>query len=77
MLSRKFVMLVVVSCVIAFPISYYVMNEWLQSFAYHVTIEIEAFFLTTIALIVIALITVGTQTWRAANSNPAQVIRTE
>jgi putative ABC transport system permease protein len=77
MLSRKFVILVMLAFIIATPVAYYVMHEWLQTFAYHVTLEVSAFVITAVMMVLIALLTVGSQTWRAATSNPTEVLRGE
>lgn len=77
LISRRFINLVIISFVFAAPIAYYIMDKWLQTFAYHITIGIGVFILTAIVMLLIALLTVGSQTWRAATANPTDVIRNE
>ncbi len=77
MLSRKFLILVLIAFCLAAPLAYYVMDQWLQSFAYHVTLGIWTFLLTAAAMIFISLATVGSQTWSAAITNPVDVLRSE
>jgi putative ABC transport system permease protein len=77
LLSRDFVKLVLISCVIAVPISYYFMNEWLKDYEYKINIS-AGVFVTVIALsIFITLITVSFQAIRAATANPTKSLRTE
>lgn len=76
-LSREFVMLVIVSNVLAWPISYYVMNKWLQSFAYRVDFSWWIFVLAGAMALVVALMTVSWQAIKAAVSNPVESLRYE
>jgi putative ABC transport system permease protein len=77
LLSKDFVILVVVSIVIASPIAYYIMNKWLQDFAYRVEISWWIFALAGIIAIAIALLTVSYQAIRAALMNPVKSLRAE
>ena len=77
LLSREFVILVVIACVTAAPIAYYSMNKWLQNFAYRTGISLWIFFLAGIAALTIALITVGLQAVKAASTNPVKSLRYE
>jgi len=76
-LSREFVLLVLVANAIAWPVAYYAMSRWLQSFAYRIGLRIETFALAALGAIVVALLTVGTQTIRAASANPVDSLRYE
>ncbi len=77
LLSKDFLKLVFISLVIATPISWWAMNEWLKDFEYRVTVEWWVFAVAGIVSIAIALITVGYQAIRAALSNPVKNLRTE
>ncbi|NNE77114.1 MAG: ABC transporter permease, partial [Pricia sp.] len=77
MLSREFLKLVVLSCFIAIPISYYVMNGWLQDYPYRVILEWWIFALAVIGALAITVLTVSFQAIRAANANPVNSLRTE
>ncbi len=77
LLSKDFLKLVIVAAVIAFPIAGYVMNKWLQGFAYRVGIQWWVFLLAAFAAILIALLTVGFQAMKAALTNPVKSLRTE
>ncbi len=77
MLSKEFIKLVLISCIIAFPLSWWAMNKWLQDFAYRVDIGWQVFIVAAIIALVIALITVSWQAIKAAIANPVKSLRTE
>ncbi|SEM57158.1 duplicated orphan permease [Mucilaginibacter gossypiicola] len=77
LLSRDFLKLVVVSCLIAFPVAWYAINNWLQSYQYRVTVQWWVFAAAGIAAIFIALATVSFQAIKAALSNPVKSLRSE
>ncbi len=77
MLSKDFLKLVIISCFIAIPISYYVMNGWLQDYPYRVILEWWIFALAVIGALAITILTVSFQAIKAANSNPVESLRTE
>ncbi|MBX2870530.1 MAG: ABC transporter permease [Saprospiraceae bacterium] len=77
MLSKDFMKLVLISFLLATPISYYLMNNWLQDFSYRTGLSWWVFALVGLASIVIALSTVIIQALRAALMNPANVIKSE
>jgi putative ABC transport system permease protein len=77
MLSRDFVKLVGISILIATPIAWYVMHNWLQEFAYRTSISWWIFALAGLAALFIALITVSFQAIKAALANPVKSLRTE
>ncbi len=77
MLSKDFLKLVIISCFIAVPIAYYVMNGWLQEYPYRVILKWWIFALAMIGALAVTIITVSFQAIRAAKSNPARSLRTE
>jgi putative ABC transport system permease protein len=77
MLSKDFLRLVLIASVIAFPVSWWAMNNWLQDFAYRVSIQWWVFAIAGLAALLIALATVSFQAIRAALSNPVKSLRTE
>jgi putative ABC transport system permease protein len=77
LLSTEIVILIVIANVVAWPVAWYFMNEWLDTFAYHIEIDPVLFILSAIAAVFIALVTVSAQTIRAAISNPANTLRYE
>ena len=77
LLSKDFTKLVIVSCLIACPISYFAMNEWLQNFAYRTNISLWIFFVSGGLALIIALATVSVQTLKSAQSNPVEALKYE
>ena len=77
MMSREFVLLVVISNVIAWPLGYYFLQKWLQGYAYRCGFGIGIFVLAGLGTLLIALLAVGLHTVRAAWSNPLESIRYE
>lgn len=77
MLSKEFVVLVVISILIATPIGWWLMNKWLQNYNYRIQISWNVFLLAGIIAIVIALTTVSFQAIKAAIANPVKSLRSE
>ena len=77
MLSKDFLVLVCIALLIAIPVSWWAANEWLQSFAYRISIGPSVFVITSVAVIVITLLTISFQTIKAAIANPVESLRTE
>jgi hypothetical protein len=76
-LSREFVMLVLLSCLIAIPISTYFLDQWLQKYDYRTTVSWWVFIGTGASALVIALLTVSYQTIKTALTNPVEALRAE
>jgi ABC-type antimicrobial peptide transport system permease subunit len=66
-----------VSCVVAFPVAWWFMNNWLQDYAYRTTIQWWMFALAGLGALIIALLTVSFQAIKAAVANPVKSLRTE
>lgn len=77
LLMGKFCAPLLISLVFAAPLSYYIMNRWLQGFAYRIDFSVWIFLAAAAASLLVAVISVFFQTLRAAHSNPADAIRTE
>ena len=77
MLSANFLKPVIIAMLIAFPIAWYTMNNWLAGFAYKVDIEWWVFGIAGLATLSIALLTVSYQSVKASFSNPIKSLRTE
>jgi putative ABC transport system permease protein len=77
LLSGEFVMLVIISCVIATPIAYYYMHGWLQNYKYRIEITWYVFAMATAGTLAITLATVSFQAIKAALANPIKSLRTE
>ena len=74
-LSREFLQLVILSCLISFPLAWWAMHNWLQNYAYHIDISWWIFFSAGFLAILIALITVSFQAVKAAIANPIRALR--
>jgi len=77
MLSRDFVILIILACIIAIPIAYYFMNSWLQAYEYRTDISWWVFAATGIGSLVVTLATVSYQAISAALMNPVKSLRSE
>jgi ABC-type antimicrobial peptide transport system permease subunit len=77
LLSKDFILLVIIALFIASPIAYYVMGQWLQKFSYRSSIGWDVFAIACSGAILITLITVSFQALKAATSNPVKSLRTE
>lgn len=77
LLSKDFLQLVFISCLVAFPIAWWVMHNWLQNYKYRIEISWWLFLAAGIIAIVIALITISFQSVKAAMSSPVRSLRTE
>jgi putative ABC transport system permease protein len=77
MLSGDFLKLVIISILIATPLAWWVMNQWLQDYAYRIQISAWIFIIAAIISIVIAIITISFQAIKAAIANPVKSLRTE
>jgi putative ABC transport system permease protein len=77
LLSKDFLKLVIIAMVIALPIAGWVMNKWLQNFAYRINISWWMFVLAGLIAVSIALITVSFQAIKAAIANPVKSLRAE
>lgn len=77
MLNKDFVRWVAIAIVVATPFAYYVMNKWLESFAYKTELKWWIFALSGLMTMGIALLAVSWQSWRAATRNPVEALRYE
>ena len=77
MLSREFIVLILVACIIAIPAAYYFMQQWLQSFEYRVDVGPGIFIGAGVIALIIAMITISMKSIRSALSNPVKSLRNE
>jgi ABC-type antimicrobial peptide transport system permease subunit len=77
LLSKEFLVLVSISNIISWPFAYYVMNKWLQSFAYRTNISSVIFFFAATAAVIIAFTSIIYQSIKAARANPVDSLRYE
>lgn len=77
LLSRDFVLLVLISCVIASPVALYFLQHWLEKYQYHVSIGAGVFIASGIAALIITMFTISFQAIKAALANPVKSLRSE
>ena len=77
LLSTEYLKLLAIATLLAWPVAFYVMNDWLQEFAYRDNLKIETFIAGSGVVIAIALITVVYQSLRAAYLNPVDALKSE
>jgi putative ABC transport system permease protein len=77
LLSKDFIMLVVISCVLASPIAFYFLQNWLHKYDYHIKIGSGVFIISALAAMLITLCTISFQAIKAALANPVKSLRSE
>jgi putative ABC transport system permease protein len=77
LLSKDFIKLVLIAFLVAVPLAYYAMQQWLENFAYRVDIGIWTFIIAGATALCIAWLTVGYQSLKAALKNPVEALRNE
>jgi len=77
LMSKEFTKWVLIANIIAWPVSWYMMNTWLKDFAYRIDIGIGTFVMAAVVALLIALMTVSFQSFKAATSNPVDSIKYE
>jgi predicted permease len=75
--SKEFTLLIIIAFAVAAPLAWYMMNNWLQNFHYRIQLNVGVFLLAVLISVVIAWITVGYKSLRAAMANPVKSLRTE
>ena len=77
LLSKQFIKLVIISIIISIPLSFFLMKEWLENFAYRTEMKLWIFLIAGLIAFLIAVITVSFQAIKAANANPVKSLRYE
>jgi ABC-type antimicrobial peptide transport system permease subunit len=77
MLSKDFMLLVTIACLISIPIAYLIMGKWLEKFDYHTSIPWWIFGIACLGALAIALLTVSYQAITAARANPVLSLKSE
>jgi putative ABC transport system permease protein len=77
LLSNNFLKLVLIAVAIAIPIAWYFTDKWLQNFAYHINLEWWVFAVASVLAVIIALLTVSVQAFKAAMQDPVKSLRSE
>jgi putative ABC transport system permease protein len=75
MLSREYVKLVAISFLISIPIGYYLMEKWLENFAYKISPGVSVFLVSGIVSFLVAWLTISFESFRAATKNPVDTLR--
>jgi putative ABC transport system permease protein len=77
LISKDFLILVTIGIIIAFPVAYYFMNNWLQNYVYKTTIGLTLFIIAALLTFLITFLTISYKAYQAAIMNPANSIKTE
>ena len=77
LLSKEYVLMILVGELIAFPLAWYILDQWLASFSYRIALNPLLFLAGGVAVILISFIVMGTQSLKAAYSNPVQTLKSE
>jgi putative ABC transport system permease protein len=77
LLSKEIIVLILIANAVAWPVAWIFMGKWLNTFAYHIDMNVLSYALAAIVAIIIALLTVSSQTLKAAMSNPANTLKYE
>ena len=75
LITREFFILVLIANLIAWPVAWYFMRNWLMDFPYKIKLGLSIFLISALLAMMIALLTVIYQAWRAASQNPADALR--
>ena len=76
-LSKQFVRWIVVANIIAWPLAWFLMKNWLEGFVYRTSINPLIFIFAGFISLAIAIFTISLKTWKAANTNPAKILKYE
>jgi putative ABC transport system permease protein len=77
LLSKGFLSILAIAIGIAVPLSYFLNTLWLELIPYHVTVDLPTMILGVLILIIFGVVTIGSQTWRAAYINPVENLKNE
>lgn len=77
LLSKDFIILVGISCILASPVAYFYLNSWLQNYPYHTEIAWWIFLVAGLGALMITLLTVSYQSFKAATLNPVDMLKNE
>ena len=77
LLTRRLILLVILACALALPIAYGLVTRWLENYAFRVELSGWLFIIPTLVIIILVILTLSYHTWRAARTNPVNVLRYE
>jgi ABC-type antimicrobial peptide transport system permease subunit len=77
LMTREFIILILVANIIAWPVAYYAMSRWLRDFAYRIPVEWYVFIMAALITLIVAMATIGYQAIKAAQTNPVKTLKYE
>ena len=77
LISKDFLLLIVIATILGIPIAYYMMNVWLESFAYRISLELTYFLVPVLLMVLLLILTIGYQARRASLMNPIDTLKAE
>jgi len=77
LLSKQYLILALIAFILAIPVSYFLMDKWLQEFAYRININLSSFVFSILIILIILIFAVGRQTIKSAISNPVDAVKYE
>ncbi len=77
LVSKEFILILLMACTIAIPLAYGALQQWLQSFAYKVTLSVSLFIVSAVAILMLAVLTLSYHALKAARQNPVESLRYE
>ena len=77
MFFREYLTMLVISALIAFPVTYAIVKQWIQGYIRQMELSIWPFISVFIGLLLIVIISIYWRVWKAANENPAEVVKSE
>jgi putative ABC transport system permease protein len=77
LVTKEYFRLILVACLLALPVAYWLMSSWLESYAFRIDIGWQFFALPVVGIVAIAALTVSWQSLRAAMANPVNALRSE
>ena len=77
MFFREYLVMLVIAAIVAFPVTYAIVKQWIEGYIRQMSISIWPFLLVFVGLLVIVVISISWRVWKAANENPANVVKSE
>ena len=77
LLNKNYLLIFIICFIISVPVSYYILNRWLENFTYKTPLDWWGFILAGIPVLLIIILTVSWQSWRAATVNPVDSLKNE
>ena len=74
MFNKKYLYIVAICSAVAIPISYYVIDRWMQQFVYRAEMSVWVYVVAVLIITIITIATVSIRSWKAANENPVEAV---